>query len=353
MTRTPNHRAGRGRRGPLRTALCFAAACTLVAACAHASGSTESASDTTGVGIPVLVVSEDEDPQSVIRSSDIFKRVIAELRVAMQWHGFRMLDEESIAVDLGWTIVDRRSKADLLEAIKLMNKSDDASHRVRAWVLLRIHAQARALTSATKVQTRIDGEIYDAVSNQFLDGFEMPREEFPAPADCLESKVCISEVVGDRARDIAAGLGDVLARKLARYAPPRQVTAGRDDSEPSRSTDRPPTGVGYGMLTPYTLTLRYFDSQEALTIVGVMAEEFPGYESHELMTKSAAVRRYQYLTTAKAFKLEEWLYILLRDMGFDLERQILIQVQGTAITVDKLVPTQDRPRSEDERRRFR
>ena len=289
--------------------------------------------------IPVLVVSEDEDPTTVKRSSDIFKRVLAELRGSMQRHGFRMIDEESVAVDLGWTISDRRSKMQLIEAIKLMSKSRDATHQVRAWVLFRIHAQAKQLSFSTKVQTRIDGEIYDAASNQFLDAFEMPREEYPAPANCLQSKLCITEVVGDRAREIAAGLGEVLARKLERYSPPHSV----------RSVG---TGAGHGPLTPYTLTVRHFGDREALTIVGVMAEEFPGYSSHELINRSAAVRRYRYMSTARASKLEEWLFILLRDMGFDLDREILIQVEGITVTVEKLVPTPSRRESADERRRF-
>ena len=309
-----------------------------------------------GTNIPVLVMSEDEDPNTVKRSSDIFKRVIAELQGAMQRHGFRVIDEESVAADLGWEITDRRPKRQLIETIKLMSKSNQASHQVRAWVLFRVHAQAKELSFATKVQTRIDGEIYDAASNQFLDTFEMPREEYPAPKDCLESTICISEVVGDRAREIAGGLGEVLARKLARYSPPRAsegsggsaVTGGTGGSGTSTHT-----GAGHGLMTPYTLTLRYFEDREALTIIGVMAEEFPGYEAHDFISKSPTVRRYTYLTTAKSVKLEEWLYILLRDMGFNARSDFVVLIQGTEITVDKLIPTPNRPESPDESRRFK
>ena len=309
-----------------------------------------------GTNIPVLVVSEDEDPNTVKRSSDIFKRVIAELQGAMQRHGFRIIDEESVAADLGWEITDRRPKRQLIETIKLMSKSNQASHQVRAWVLFRVHAQAKELSFATKVQTRIDGEIYDAASNQFLDTFEMPREEYPAPKDCLESTICISEVVGDRAREIAGGLGEVLARKLARYSPPRAsegsggsaVTGGTGGSGTSTHT-----GAGHGLMTPYTLTLRYFEDREALTIIGVMAEEFPGYEAHDFVNKSPTVRRYNYLSTAKSAKLEEWLYILLTDMGFDATSDFVVLIQGTEITVDKLIPTPDRPESPDEVQRFK
>ena len=272
----------------------------------------------------------------------------------MQLHGFRMIDEESVAADLGWVIADRRSKRQLIEALKLMNKSRQASHQVRAWVLVRIHAEAKQLSFATRMQTRIDGEIYDAASNQFLDTFEMPLEEYPAPKNCLESTLCINDVVGDRAREIAGGLGEILARKLARYSPPRQsggsgsaLTGGSGSSGGSAHT-----GSGHDLMTPYTLTLRYFEDREALTIIGVMAEEFPGYETHEFINKSPTVRRYTYLSMARAAMLEEWLYILLRDMGFDATSEFLVQIRGTEITVDKLIPTPNRPESPDESQRF-
>ena len=327
----------------------FATACAAYPPIAGAQGNV-------GTNIPVLVMGEDEDPTTVKRSSDIFKRVIAELQGAMQRYGFRMIDEESVAADLGWQISDRRPKRQLIETIKDMGTSDQASHQVRAWVLFRIHAQAKQLDHAVRVMTRIDGEIYDAASNQLIDVFEMPRERYPAPHDCLESNICISEVVGDRAREIAGGLGDVLARKLERYSPPRQSDGRRGSTVTGGSTGTGGSthvGDGHGMMTPYTLTLRYFEDREALTILRVMTEEFPGYESVELMKKTPTVRRYSYLTTAKATKLEEWLYILLRDMGFDATREFLVQVQGTDIIVDKLVPTPNRPASPDEQKRFK
>ena len=187
--------------------------------------------------VPVLVVGEDEDKTTVKRSSDIFKRVIAELKHGMKRTGFRMVDEESVAVDLDWKAKDRRPKTELIEVAKLMTKSGKASHRVRAMVLFRIHAAAKSLGSLTKVQTRIDGEIYDIVSNEFIDTFEMPRQEYPAPADCLDSKLCITEVVGDKAREIAGSLGVVLARKLARY---HDVSSGGRRGDRRRRRDRRP-----------------------------------------------------------------------------------------------------------------
>ena len=303
--------------------------------------------------VPVLVVGEDEDKTTVKRSSDIFKRVIAELKHGMKRTGFRMVDEESVAVDLGWTIRDRRPKMELIQVAKLMTKSGKASHRVRAMVLFRIHAAAKPLSGLTKVQTRIDGEIYDTVSNEFIDTFEMPRQEYPAPADCLRNKLCISEVVGDRAREIAGSLGVVLARKLARY---RDVSVGRGRAVGGGAVTgdgTAPRGGGHGMLTPYTVTLRYFDRREALAIVGVMADEFPGYRSHTLISQDPAVRKYEYVTSAKPHKMEEWITILLRDMNFDPDKEVAILIRDGLVTVEKIVPTPGRPRSEDETTRFK
>jgi hypothetical protein len=335
----------------LAAAVSFATACATVPPAASAQGNV-------ATNIPVLVMSEDSDPNSVKRSSTIFKRVIAELQGAMQRHGFRMLDEESLASDLEWTISDRRSKRDLIDTVKLINKGNVASHQFRAWVLFRIYAQAKKLSFATKVRVRIDGEVYDAASNQFLGTFEWPSTatsagalDFPAPANCLEQDLCITEVVGDRAREIASALGEVMARKLERYSPPRGSGSRAGSAVTGdRSTAR---DAGHGMVTPYTLTLRYFQDREALTIVGVMAEEFPGYRTHDFVNKSPTVRRYQYLSTAKRAKLEEWLYILLTDMGFDTNSEVQVTIQGTEILVDKINPTTDRPESPDESKRFK
>ena len=97
-------------------------------------------------------------------------------------------------------------------------------------------------------------------------------------------------------------------------------------------------GSGHGPLTSYTLVLRYFGDRDAHAIMKVMAAEFPGYRSHNLLTKDAEVRRYRYRTTAKAFKLEEWLYLLLDDLGFDAEAAVRIAVDGPQIVVDQLSP---------------
>ena len=317
--------------------------------------------------VPVLVAAEDENKNSVKRSSEIFKRVIGALQEGMYRTGFRVVDEESVAVDLGWRVSDRRPKMELLEIAKDMNKSGNASHQVRALFLFRVFAVAepRGDGSRSRVRVRINGEVYDVVGNNKVGDFEIAQRQYPAPADCLKPEqrgLCITEVVGERARELAADLGVVMATKLEHL---RKVSVGERARRSSggsgsgseqavtgdaRSTRR---GSGHGMQTPYTITLRYFERREALTIIGIMADEFPGYNTHTLLTANQATRRYSYITSAKPHKMEEWLTILLGDMNFNPDKEVRIAINGAAITIEKIVPTDDRPRSTDERVRFK
>ena len=95
-----------------------------------------------------------------------------------------------------------------------------------------------------------------------------------------------------------------------------------------------------------------FTDREAFAIMAAMAEEFPGYRSHDLISRSGSIRNYAYVSTAKSYKLEEWLTSQLMNMGFDADRDVLIQGQGIKISIEKLVssPSREAPA---QRRRFR
>ncbi|WP_420548280.1 hypothetical protein [Curvivirga sp.] len=299
--------------------------------------------------IPVLVMGEDSDPTTVKRSSDIFKRVMAGLKDSMSRYGFRMMDEEFMAVELGWKITERRPKTELIEAAKLANAASKANTRSRAMVLFRVHATLKKLSFSNKVTTRIDGEIYDVNNNNFLGTFELSPQAYPAPADC--DSICISEVVGAKARVIAEDLGNVLAKKLD-YLHTDGSASGSSVSGGSSGNGSIPSYAESNIPNAYTINLKYFDTREALSIIGVMSDEFPGYKGHELLSKGSVNRSYEYMTIAKSSKLEEWITILLIDMGFDIDRHIEIMIQGNEITVNKLNATPERARSEDETKRF-
>lgn len=304
--------------------------------------------------IPVLIVAEDQDRGSVNHCNEVHSRVVGELRGSMQGYGFQMLDEQSIRATLGWNDScqgaiddeDRRSKHLLISDIKRMMSANEASVPVRAWALYRIVAQRIPAGSGHDVQVRLNGELYDAQSNQYLDSFQMKRLRFPLPDNC--NRRCVYEILGDNASDIAINLGDILARKLERYSPAQYSSQNAvDDWDSTGSSSR----TCSGLLTPYNITLRRFDRVEASTIASVMADEFPCYHSHSLKSGGEVVRKYAYQTRAQVHKLEEWLAILLADMGFK-SRDYVMEISGNSIDLSKIQPTPDRPRSSDEDSRF-
>ena len=88
---------------------------------------------------PVLIVSDDEDPDTVIRSSAAAKQARAELARSLQFYGFRAIDEDQWSSGLGFPISDRNSTSDLLTMVDLARRMPPyvehvAVLRTRAWV---------------------------------------------------------------------------------------------------------------------------------------------------------------------------------------------------------------------------
>lgn len=299
---------------------------SLLISCASAATGLRAGELTPGRGLEagpltVLVLGEDGHRNLVPRDDPAFRRVVATLQELLDRRGFRVVDEESIAADLAWDSTVGRDKIDVLEVAKLANASGRASSRVQAAALFRIEGAYRDLRYATRIDLRLSGELYDVRSNRFLGAFEVPAESVTAPGRCL-SAACASHAVGERAGDLAVELGAVLARRLAALAPPEEtVTDGARAFE-----------------SVYTVTFRHLSTEDALSIVGVMTDGFPGYRSHDLLRSGAALRRYAYATTAGANEIERWLTLLLLDMGLDPQREILLAVRDGDIRIERVLP---------------
>jgi hypothetical protein len=304
----------------LRRIMLAGAACTMLISCAAIPSNGFAQSRRT---IRVAVLGEDGLDTQISRNSTAFHRVVSELQEAMHRRGFEVVDEDMIAADLGWQWNGYRDKRDLMEAAKLANSSETARNRIRAVAVFSIEGLQRNLSFSTKYEILVRGQIYDTQANRFLGSFELPTETTSGPPGC-SNMTCASLIVGGRARDIATSLGSVLFRKLARLA---DRTANGDDDERS------------GLNSRYTLSLCHFSSAQALQIVSVMAEEFPGYEDHELLRRTADLRKYSYVTTAPSHKIEHWLSLLLLDMGLDLDEEIELVVRDGSIGIEKIYET--------------
>lgn len=278
-----------------------------------------------GGPVTILVLGEDDHPSLLPRHDPAFRRVVAELQELMDRRGFRVVDEAAIAADLGWDRRGDMDRTEVLEFAKLANASERARNRVRAAIVFRIEATIRDLAYTSRIDLALSGELYDVTTNRYLGGFDLPTETVSTPGRCYGA-ACASGVVGDRARLLAGELGSVLARKLAHLADPdesRVASAARLE------------GV-------YTVTLRHLATEDAMAILAVMADEFPGYRSHALIRSGTETRRYEYVTTASAAKLERWLTLLLLDMGLDPGGEVAMRVRDGHILIDRVLPRSSR-----------
>ena len=311
-------------------AVLLALAAGLLISCASAA--TRGVADDRGVvvtgegPIPVLVLGEDRGAASLPRGDPAFRRVVTELQEAMARRGFRVVDEDAVAAGLGWDRAEGRNRLDLLTVAKLANASERAADRVRAAVLFRIEGSVQGLAYTTRVELHLSGEIVDVAGNRFLGSFDLPAEVVSTAGRC-PATACASQAVAERARELAAELGSVLARKLVHLAPP--------------AGDGPAGATLDGL---YTVTLRHFDDEEAMAILAVMTDEFPGYRSHALIRRGGALRRYEYVTTAAPATLERWLTLLLVDMGLDPAGPVALSVRPGEIGIERILPaTAGRP----------
>lgn len=281
---------------------------------AHAEG---------GEGLPIIVMADDSDPNSVIRSSDIHHRVMTEIQRQFADDDWYVIDENAIAAKMDWKMRDRRPRDELVQVVDLACKSEDATLCGRAMIVFKIRASAKDYGFGTKAQVRLTGDIYDVASNQYLGGWEPMRMEFPAPRKC--AGVCIEEVVGDHARDIAASLGVVLSEKLA-YLDRGDARADQanPDSDP-------------GLINNYNFTFRNFTMKEILAITDVMETEFPDFLSVRGVSGDATVYKYNYASRAKSDDIYKWMNVLLTDMGYDSYEYRVTLRENRLFTVERVI----------------
>ncbi|MEM9168242.1 MAG: hypothetical protein AAGC56_01210 [Pseudomonadota bacterium] len=290
-------------------------------AAALSIGVASSAAAQGGAGIPVIVMVDDSDKSSVVRSSDIHDRVIAELQRQLANKDFYVIDEDAIAARLDWDMADRRDKKDLFKIVDLACKSNDSTLCGRAMVVFRIRAAAKNEGFGTAAQVRLTGNIYDVASNKYLNGWEPMRMEFPAPQRC--NQFCIEEVVGDNARDIAASLGDVLSDQLS------YLTRGGAYDVASPDTDP-------GLINSYQITFRNFRMKE-LILMTDMIESFPDGVRVDDTSGDQTVYKYNFRSRMKSSDLYKNLNTLLVDMDYQPHEFRVSQRGNRVFSVEKLI----------------
>ena len=98
---------------------------------------------------------------------------------------------------------------------RLKNELSPSQAHLLAFVRTRIADTAGAGQSAV-VQIRLDAELYDLATDQYVTGFETPPVRQRVSAECLRSTACVSETVGERLGESASALAKTLASMVER-----------------------------------------------------------------------------------------------------------------------------------------
>lgn len=293
-------------------------------------------------GWRLMVLAEDQDPNSVKRSSDIFHRVISEIQEQFARDEVIVLDEGFLAGKTAWEIRDRRPRHEMVQVLDLICAQGVASQCPRAMTLLKIRAIGEDYGGVTKVTVRVSGDVFDRQTAQFLGSWEAPKMAFPAASGC--KGVCIEEVVGDHARDIALSVGKVLRDKTARYNEAAKVSSSQTLSK--AGTSAPVKGAGekvagaaneQGLLNQYTINFRNFTRSEIVEMTEIMSQEFPNFYRIESVTGPAENRLLSYASYAPAYKLDQWLHLMMLNLNY-AESAIQITLSNeTEFVVDRVI----------------
>jgi hypothetical protein len=285
-------------------------------------------------GVRIMIAADDADPQSVIRSSDIYHRIQLPLNEEMKRYGYTALFEDAIAAELRWEIQDRSSKQKSIDLSKTACTSNKATLCPRVLVLIKTRAAALDRGFGTSAQVRMTGEMIDVNTNTYLGGWEAPTLDFPAPKSC--NNVCIEDVVGDNARKVALNLADTLRKMLDQQAL-------RSSSSAGGAVTGQGAGSGGGLVNNFVVRFEHFQMQEVLPMKTIIETEFPETLDISMPEGGANSFSLNFSSRAKADKVLEWLHLMMEDRGYNLGKVKITTSGGSTFTIDRIVDDGYRP----------
>jgi len=152
--------------------------------------------------IRVVVLGEDSDRNAVSRSSEIYTRVVAELQQSLIRENITVIDEDMIAVKLGFSYNTDRTKQELIQTLSIANETTDATVRSRLGVIFAIFPNIQEMSMTRKLTVRVRGQIYDLKSLRALSSFEVSAPEtvtLPKKASMCND-MCVVEKAGEVSR---------------------------------------------------------------------------------------------------------------------------------------------------------
>ena len=274
----------------------------------------------------VVVTGEDSNKNSTARTDEVFRRVISQLQESMSRSGYQVIDEDMLGVKLGFSFNSRRPKTELIETLMLANQTEDATVQSRLAVVFAIFPQIKKMSVSRKLEVRIRGDIYDLESMRPLANFEYKNKKaiLVPKRDC--DSMCISEKLGENARDVAREVGDVIVQKLNIAV--KQLGGGSGGSGG--------TGAASNMAIPKTfnLTLIRMKATQAVGIKQVL-QSVDGISSLKTLSIQSSQRKMSLSTTLDIGMLEEMVLEAMMSAGIDINN-VRIEMNANEIIVENL-----------------
>lgn len=283
----------------------------------------------------VVVTGEDSDPNSVKRNSEVFKRVIAQLQESFGRAGYFVIDEDILAVRLGFSINSRRPKAELIETLMVANNTTDATVQSRLAVVFGIFPQVKELSFTKKLEIRIRGDVYDIKTLRPLSSFEyQPKQDMVVPKNYAQcDEFCVEEMVGSHASTIARELGDILVKKLEIAV--SKIGGSSDNSAVANSSDGTSKGKNSATLA-VTYNLKTIRLGSAATLkFKKWLEARQQIKSLKTIAIENSQSKFALETDADMTAVHELILEGLMEAGINVDN-VRVAMSGTEIEVDNL-----------------
>ena len=156
----------------------------------------------------IMIMGEDEDPSSISRDSQIFRRVLNSISSELSNAGYNVIDETAVTLDDFKQGRTRRSDAEVIDIAKSVKRPP-----IDVAVLFSIYPEIRRFNYTTKIQVRVEGRLLQVIDGKRLDNIELdlPAAE-NAPANC--NKVCLRSYVGNVSKQLSQDVSVILTKKL-------------------------------------------------------------------------------------------------------------------------------------------
>ena len=277
-----------------------------------------------------ISLGEDSDKNSVSRSNEIYSRVVSELQQSLIRQNITIIDEDMIAVKLGFSYNKDRSKQELIRTLAIANETTDATVRSRLGFIFAVFPNIQEMSMTRKLTVRLRGQIYDLKTLRALSSFELRAPEtitLPKKASMCND-MCVVEKAGEVSRELARELGAVLSQKLHILV--------EDSDYAGNISGSASGGVAAGdSVLDSVYTVKFNLMKKTDIIRAVRSLEANVVREIELIKSNNTQRVYSVTTNKNLGDLEERIMIILMDLGLDTDR-LRFSSFGTGITIESL-----------------